>query len=276
MRLGVHLARYAVPGGSHHLPAVLAEFGSTCDQAGVDVVSLPDHYLMPPYQGGVDEPMLEGYTTLGFLAAHTRRVELQLLVTGVTYRHPGLLGQIVATLDILSSGRAALGIGAGWYEREHRAYGVPFPVLRDRFELLEEALQQLRDSWTSGAAFPMPLHPIPVMMDGVGERKALRLVARYADACHLFAGGELGAEFVAGKLAVLREHCEAEGIPYDRLRRTILWTPVIDPAGPAEFLEAMRAMAQVGVDQVHLVAGEEPVGFVRQLGDSVLPVLAGL
>jgi F420-dependent oxidoreductase-like protein len=269
---------------------MLTELGQSCDEVGVDVLSLMDHYFQLPFVGEADEPMLEGYTTLGFLAGQTTAVELQLLVTGVTYRHPGLLAKIAATVDVLSGGRTVLGIGAAWYEREHRGLGVPFPPLRDRFELLEETLQIIRQMWSEddgpfeGSHFrlaeticsPRPLRTPPVMVGGVGERKSLRLVARYADACNLFAGGEQGADFVAGKLRVLREHCEREGTDFDAIRRTILWTPPVDPADPSSFLDQMRAMADVGVQEVHLVPAADPVGFVRSLADEVVPALRQL
>jgi F420-dependent oxidoreductase-like protein len=249
-----------------------------------------DHFLGLPWLGPVEAPVLEGYTTLGFLAAHTRDVELQLLVSSVTHRHPAVLAKVVTTLDVLSGGRAALGIGAGWYEEEHRALGIPFPPLRDRFELLEEALQVLRQMWSddeggfAGRHYrlgrtlnaPQPPHRVPVMVGGVGERKALLLVARYADACNLFAGGDSGVEFVAGKLAVLREHCEREGTSYDAIRKTILWTPALDPARPDAFLTAMTAMAEVGVEEVHVAPGDDPVRFVRWAGSSLVPRLRDL
>jgi F420-dependent oxidoreductase-like protein len=290
VRLGVHVASYAVPGGSPALAGVLRDLGRACDDADVDVLSLVDHFFGLPWLGPVDAPVLEGYTTLGYLAAHTERVALQLLVTGVTYRYPGILAKVVSTLDVLSGGRAALGIGAGWYEEEHRGLGVPFPPLRDRFELLEEALQVIRQMWSeedgsyTGRHYrlartlssPQPLHRVPVMVGGVGERTALRLVARYADACNLFAGGDSGVDFVAGKLAVLREHCDREGTSYDEIRKTILWTPDLDPSRPAELLATMEAMAAVGVEEVHVVPGEDPVGFVRALGTHVVPRLREL
>jgi F420-dependent oxidoreductase-like protein len=268
----------------------LRDLGRACDDAGVDVLSLPDHFIGLPWLGPVDEPVLEGYTTLGFLAAHTERVTLQLLDTAVTHRHPGVLAKVVATLDVLSGGRAALGIDAGWYEAEHRGLGIPFPPLRDRFELLEEQLQVLRQLWSdddgpyTGRHYrlartlcsPQPLHRVPVMVGGVSERTALRLVARYADACNLFAGGESGVDFVARKLAVLREHCAREGTSYDALRRTVLWTPALDPARPEEFLATMAAMADVGVQEVHVSPGEDWAGFVRALGTQVVPRLRQL
>jgi F420-dependent oxidoreductase-like protein len=290
MRLGIHLISYATPSGPAGLPSMLAALGASADEAGVDVLSCMDHFFQLPYNGPVEEPMLEGYTTLAFLAACTSRVELQLLVGAVTYRHPGVLAKTVATLDVLSGGRTVLGMGAGWYEREHRGLGVPFPPLRDRFELLEESLQIVRQMWSEddgpfeGRHFrleetlcsPQPLRVPPVMVGGVGERKALRLVARYADACNIFAGGDQGTAFVAGKLAVLREHCEREGTAYDAIRPTIFWTPPVDPAAPGEFLEAMRGMADLGVQEVHVTVAADPAATVRALGDRVVPVLSTL
>ena len=285
VRFGVHLPSYTLPGGTRALAGVLGDVGRACDDAGVDVLSLIDHFFGMPFMGPVEAPVLEGYTTLGFLAASTREVELQLLVTGVTYRHPGVLAKVVTTLDVLSGGRATLGIGAGWYEEEHRGLGIPFPPLRDRFELLEEALQVLRRMWSdddgeyAGRHYrldrtlnsPQPLHRIPVMVGGVGERKTLRIVAQYADACNFFAGGDSGVDFVAGKLAVLREHCEREGTPYDAIRKTIAWSPGVDPARPGEFLETMAAMAELGVEEVHVVPPDsDPVGFVRAAGDHLV------
>ena len=180
-----------------------------------------DHYFQIEVIGPAQEPMLEGYTTLGFLAAHTSRARLGLLVTGVTYRHPGLLAKIVTTLDVLSGGRAELGIGAAWYDREHAALGVPFPSLSERFERLEETLQIVRQMWSDddgpyqGTHYrlaetlcsPPPVsRPRPrILIGGMGEKKTLRLVARYADACNIFA---FSPEMIQGKLDVLRRHCD--------------------------------------------------------------------
>ena len=276
-----------MPGGPTQIAPMLAAVGRAADEAGVDVVSGMDHFFQLPYVGPVDLPMLEGYTTLAFLAAHTSRPQLQLLVTGVTYRHPGILAKTVSTLDVLSGGRAILGLGASWFEREHRALGVPFPPLRDRFDQLEEALQIVRQMWSDDngpfhgrhyrleetLCSPQPLHRVPVMVGGVGERKALRIVARHADACNIFAGGDQRREFVHGKLEVLRQHCEEAGTSYDAMGKTVLWTPRVDPASPGEFLEAMREMADIGIDEVHVTAWADPAGFVRGLGDQVVPRL---
>ena len=293
MRLGVHQVSFRTPDGAAGIASMLSALGPAVEEAGVDNLSLMDHYLQLGMLGGAQEPMLEGYTTLGFLAAHTRSVELQLLMTGVTYRHPGLLAKIVATLDVLSGGRAALGIGAAWYELEHLAYGVPFPTLKERFERLEETLRIVRQMWSDddgrfdGTHYqlaeticaPQPLHRIPVMVGGNGEKKTLRLVAAYGDACNLIVGGQTMAEDVRHKLDVLRRHCSDLGTDYDRIRRTVMLPHPFDPAeDAARFLEGMRELAAAGIDEVHVLplgdAAADPVGFVRDLGTYVVPRLS--
>ena len=295
MRVGVHLVDYRTPDGPAGIPAMLAAVGAAVEEAGVDNLSLMDHYLQMEMLGGDQDPMLEGYTTLGFLAAHTTTVELQLLMTGVTYRHPGLLAKIVATLDVLSGGRAALGIGAAWYEREHRAYGVPFPPLRERFERLDETLRIVRQMWSDDdgpfvgthhrlaetVCAPRPLHRIPVMVGGNGERKTLRLVAAHADACNLILGGDSAADEARHKLRVLRRHCEDLGTDYDRIRRTAMLPRPLDPARDAtDFLRTARELADAGVQEVHLLplgdAAADPARFVRDLGTHVIPRLTDL
>ena len=295
MRLGVHLVNFSLPGGPASIAPTLAATGRAAEEAGLDNLSFMDHYLQLEFLSGAEDPMLEGYTALGFLAAHTTSVELQLLMTGVTYRHPGLLAKIVSTLDVLSGGRAALGLGAAWYEREHLALGVPFPPVAERFERLDETLRIVRQMWSDdngpfdGKHYrlaetinsPQPLrrpHP-PIMVGGGGERKTLRLVAKYADACNVFAGAGAGPDVVAHKLAVLREWCEREGRPYDEIRRTVLYNGRVgpDPAGAATFVEEMRALADIGVDEVHVMPLHgDPVGFVRSLGDHVVHPLSRL
>ena len=293
MRLGVHLVGFGTPDGPVGISSMLAALGAAVEEAGVDNLSLMDHYLQLEMLGGDQDPMLEGYTTLGFLAGHTRSVELQLLMTGVTYRHPGLLAKIVATLDVLSGGRAALGIGAAWNEREHLAYGVPFPSLKERFERLEETLRIVRQMWSDddgpfeGTHYrlaeticaPQPLHRIPVMVGGNGERKTLRLAAAHGDACNLIVGGDSAAEAVRHKLDVLRRHCEDLGTDYARIRRTVMLPRPFDPVSQADrFLEETRELADAGIEEVHVVplgaAAADPVGFVRDLGRYVVPRLS--
>jgi len=296
MDIGVHLVNFSLPGGAAELGPTLARVGRAADEAGVANLSVMDHYLqMPGMAGGAEAPMLEGYTTLGFLAAHTERATLQLLVGGVTYRHPGLLAKIVSTLDVLSGGRAVLGLGAAWYEREHAAYGVRFPPLGERFERLEETLQIVRQMWsdddgpfegkhyqlaeTINSPQPLSRPRPPIMIGGGGEKKTLRLVARYADATNLFVSPQTGPEHIEAKFEVLRAHCEREGTDYDRIRKTILWTghTGTDADGGKAFVEQMAAYAEVGIREVHVMPfGDDPLGFVTGLGEHVIPHLAGL
>jgi F420-dependent oxidoreductase-like protein len=291
MRLGVHLISFDFDGGAAAIAPTVAGFGAAAEEAGLDGVSVMDHYFQMEYVGGPELNMLEGYTTLGFLAAHTSSVDLQLLVTGVMYRHPGPLAKILATLDVLSGGRAVLGIGAAWYEREHRGLGVPFPPLAERFERLEETLQIVRQMWgpddgpfegrhyrlAETLCLPPPLRTPPVMVGGGGERKTLRLVAKYADACNFFANPDEGPAAIERKLSVLRSHCEREGTDYDRIRKTILWSPPVEPADGARFVEQMRPFADVGVEEVHVMHyGNEPVAFVQGLGRTVVPSLRSI
>jgi F420-dependent oxidoreductase-like protein len=293
MRLGVHVIRFDFAGGAVAVGPALAAVGEAAEQAGVANLSVMDHYLQ--IMGDPGAPMLEGYTTLAFLAARTRTVELQLLVTGVTYRHPGLLAKIVSTLDVLSGGRAVLGIGAAWFDREHAAYGVPFPPLAERFERLEEALRIAHQMWSDNDGpyegrhyrlaetinSPQPLtrpHP-PIMIGGSGEKKTLRLVARYADACNLFARPDTGPAAIRAKLNVLATHCDREGTDYDRIRKTILWTGPLETtaAGGAAFADQMRGYAEVGIDEVHVMPfTNDPVAFVDGLGHHVIPQLSAI
>jgi F420-dependent oxidoreductase-like protein len=296
MKVGVHVVNFTLPGGAAAIGPTLAEVGRAAEDAGVVNLSVMDHYLqLGGPMGSAGDPMLEGYTTLGFLAARTSTAELQVLVTGVTYRHPGLLAKVISTLDVLSGGRAALGIGAAWYEREHAALGVPFPPLAERFERLEEALQIVHQMWSDNNGpyegrhyrlaetlnSPQPLahpHP-PIMIGGAGEKKTLRLVARYADACNLFAGPQGGPDAVRAKLDVLHEHCAREGTDYDRIRKTILYVGPLQPHadGAVAFADEMAHYADVGIQEVHLMPfGHDPVGYVSGLGTHVVPRLAEL
>jgi F420-dependent oxidoreductase-like protein len=293
MNVGLHVASFTWPAGPAGIGSTLADVARAAEDGGISSISAMDHFFqIEAVRGTAGEPMLEGYTTLGYLAGVTRRVQLHLLVTGVTYRHPGILAKTVSTLDVLSGGRAALGIGAAWYEREHRALGVPFPPLAERFERLEEALQIVQQMWRGdtgpfhGAYYhleetldsPRPLrqpHP-PILIGGGGERKTLRLVARYGDACNLFARSPAD---VAHKLAILRQHCEGEGTDYDRIEKTILYVGVppatASMAGP--FADEMAAYAALGVSRVILMpAGLDPVGVVGVVGAHVVPRLAAL
>jgi F420-dependent oxidoreductase-like protein len=294
MKLGVHLVNFGFPGGAESIRPTIAKVGEAAERAGVGNLSLMDHYLQMEGMGlgDADAPMLEGYTGLGFLAAHTQTAELQLLVTGVTYRHPGLLAKIVSTLDVLSGGRAALGIGAAWYQREHEAYGVPFPPVAERFERLEEALQIVRQMWSDDTGpyqgkhyqlaetinSPQPIRQPrpPIMIGGSGERKTLRLLAKYADACNLFASPNDGLGPVKAKLDVLAGHCEREGTDYDRIHKTILWNQALTPDAESGkvFTDHMARYAAIGIQAVHVMPmSGDPVSFINGLGEHVIPTL---
>jgi F420-dependent oxidoreductase-like protein len=288
MRLGVHYANFTHPDWEHRLAERLTETARVADQGGVAQFTVMDHWFQMEPLGGPDEPMLAGYTTLGYLAAVTERLRLGLLVTGVTYRHPGLLAKTVTTLDVLSGGRAMLGIGAAWYEREHRGLGVPFPSTSERFERLEETLQIVRQMWSGDRTpyagrhyrleepvnVPPPVQtPPPIMIGGSGERKTLRLVAQYADACNLF-GDDPGQ--IEHKLGVLRSHCEAVGSDYDAIEKTLIvrGDPTEDPDG---FLASMEPYAELGVSMITMTpAGEDPVAWTTAVCEQVVPRLAQL
>ena len=286
MRLGVHYANFTHPDWEHRLAERLTETARVADQGGVAQFTVMDHWFQMEPLGGPPEPMLEGYTTLGYLAAVTERLRLSLLVTGVTYRHPGLLAKTVTTLDVLSGGRAMLGIGAAWYEREHRGLGVPFPPLGERFERLEETLQVVRQLWSGDQTpydgrhyqlaepvnVPPPVQTPPrIMIGGSGERKTLRLVAQYADACNIF--GE-GPDVVRHKLDVLRGHCEAVGTDYDALEKTMIFRG--DPTeDPDAFLAVMETYATLGISMITMVpVGDDPVSWTSSMCERVVPRLA--
>ena len=290
MDIAIHLADFALPGGPAQLAPTLAATARAADEGGFATLTLMDHWFQMEQLGaGAVDPMLDGYTALGFLAGQTRRIQLGLLVTGVTYRHPGLLAKTVTTLDVLSGGRAVLGIGAAWYEREHRGLGVPFPPLAERFERLEEALQVCRQMWSdddgpyTGRHYqlaetlcsPRPLQQPgpPVLIGGSGEKKTLRLVAGYADACNLFA---VGPEEVARKIDVLAGHCADVDRDPDTVEKTIIEST--DPLADVDaFLTAMAAYAAVGVSKVWVgPAGPDPVAWTTEVAERVVPRLAEL
>jgi F420-dependent oxidoreductase-like protein len=246
-----------------------------------------DHWFQMEGFAPPQEPMLEGYTSLGFVAGKTRRLTLGLMVTGVTYRHPGLLAQIVTTLDVLSEGRAMFGIGAAWYQREHEGLGVPYPPISERFERLEETLQICRQMWSDNdgpyegkyyqlaetICSPRPIQtPGPtILIGGGGEKKTLRLVARYGDACNLFA---LGYDEVSRKLDVLKAHCETEGRDYDEIKKTMNFAG--DPRDDIDgFLRDMERYATLGIELVDVRnIPPDPAAVVSELGETLLPRLS--
>lgn len=289
MKLGLHYWNYSTPADPVAIAPTLAQTATVAEQAGVASFTVMDHFFQMDAVFAAEEPMLEAYTTLGYVAAMTQRMTLGVLVTGVMYRYPGLLAKTVTTLDVLSGGRARLGIGASWYEREQLGLGVPVVPVAERFERLEETLRICLQMWSAddgpfnGQHYqlaetinsPQPLsrpHP-PIMIGGGGEKKTLLLVARYADACNLFGRG--GIDDVARKLDVLRGHCAAEGRDYDSIEKTVVASqaPLDDTDA---FLAEVAEYAALGVSEVQVTPDRHPVEFAQRLGDEVLPRLADI
>ena len=284
MEIGVHVASFTWPGSPQGTAANLGRIAEVVDDGGFSALSVMDHWFQMDAYFDATEPMLEGYTTLGYLAAKTSRVRLGLLVTGVTYRHPGLLAKTVTTLDVLSGGRAELGIGAAWYEREHVGLGVPYPPLAERFERLEEALQICLQMWsdndgpykgthyqlTETLNSPQPIQQPnpPILIGGSGEKKTLRLVAKYGNACNLFVGTP---EDATHKLNVLRDHCEREGTDYDAIRKTILYTGGALATGDMDvFVSELSDLAAVGIEGAMIMpVGPDPVAIIEQVAPVV-------
>jgi F420-dependent oxidoreductase-like protein len=291
MRIGLQIPSFTWPGSPGTIRATLAEVARSAEEAGFYSLWVMDHFFQIPIVGPAEQEMLEGYSALSYLAGATSRVKLGTLVTGVTYRHPGVLAKTVTTLDVLSGGRAYLGIGAAWFDREHHGLGVPFPPLGERFQRLEEALRIVRQFW-SGEARPFEgkhyqlaetlcsppalsrPHP-PILIGGMGERKTLRLVARYANACNLFAFA--GAPALKGKLDVLRRHCEAEGRAYEEIEKTTLATANLEKQSPAQIVEQCRALAGIGIQHaIFNFPRVEQLSALRAFGKEVIPAVAGL
>ncbi|HJQ48273.1 MAG TPA: LLM class F420-dependent oxidoreductase [Amycolatopsis sp.] len=285
MKLGLHVPDFTWPGGPVSLGPDLAEVARAADEAGFEYLSVMDHFFQIRVVGPAEKDMLEAYTTLGFLAAHTERINLLTLVTGVHYRQPGLLAKAITTLDVLSGGRAVFGIGAGWNEEESRGLGFPFPPLKERFEMLEETLRYVRQMWSDDERpfksahidaerllnVPQPLrkpHP-PIMIGGSGEKKTLRFVAKYADACNLFPGPNL-----VRKLDVLRGHCDAEGRDYTEITKTT--TAPLDPTKLDDFKADLRRQAEMGIDAafVRIPGGPKP-DLIDVFAREVIPEAAG-
>jgi F420-dependent oxidoreductase-like protein len=285
VKIAVHQIAFTVPDGAAGIAPELVRLATAVEEAGVSQLSVMDHYFQMEQILPATDPMLEGYTTLGFLAAHTRTVRLGLLVTGVTYRHPGLLAKIVSTLDILSGGRAMLGVGAAWYEREHRGLGVPYPSTAERFERLEETLQICRQMWDQDndgsyegkhyqlaetLCHPAPISKPTILIGGGGEKKTLRLVAKYADVCNVFGSG---ADEVAHKFDVLRRHCDDVGRDYDSIEKTANLNGPI----PDTFVADMAAYAKIGVETITVMPpGDAPAKYVAEKVAPLVPRLAEL
>ncbi len=260
MRVGLQVPSFTHDGRADGIGPRFAGFASGADQAGLDSLWVMDHFFQIQAVGEPEEPMVEGYSALAYAAALTERITLGTLVTGVTYRHPGVLAKTVTTLDVLSGGRAWLGIGAAWHEEEARGLGIPFPPLAERFERLEDTLRIVRQMW-SGDEHPFagihhtlerPLnspqpvrqpHP-PILIGGGGEKKTLRLVAMYADACNLF-----DSEQLPTKLDVLRRRCDEVGRDYAEIEKTALTYLPGEPSVD-QLVDTIGRLAERGVDHV--------------------------
>jgi F420-dependent oxidoreductase-like protein len=260
MLLGLHVCDFDYAGGTETTGLTLARIARDAEEVGFDSLTVMDHLFQIAMVGPHEDPMLEAYTTLGFLAGATSRIKLGALVTAAVYRPPGLLIKAVTTLDVLSGGRAFLGLGAAWNEQESVALGLPFPPLAERFEKLEEVLQIARQMWSEddgpyqgshyhlGATVNSPQalqrpHP-PIMVGGSGEKKTLRLVAKYADACNIFGTPEAGR-----KLQVLREHCKRLGRDYDEITKTA--TMALDTSDLPALTGRLRELHDLGFSEVH-------------------------
>jgi F420-dependent oxidoreductase-like protein len=294
MRLGLQINEFNWPGGDAAIGPTFAETVRRAEDAGFTSAWVMDHLYQIGVIGPPEQPMLEAYSALSFAAAVTSRIKLGAMVTGVTYRYPGILVKQVTTLDVLSGGRAYLGIGAAWYEREHRDLGAPFPPVAERFERLEETIQLALQMWSgevkpfNGKHYqlpepicrPLPLskpHP-PILIGGGGERKTLRLVARYGDACNLFVTPDL-----PHKLDVLKEHCAAEKRPYEEIEKTVLMNLNVRTSGSDsarvidQAVRRFDELASLGIDHVIMALPNvtDPRAF-DIFGEHIIPEASSL
>jgi F420-dependent oxidoreductase-like protein len=293
MKLGLQLNSFDLVGGPKAFASVLAEIAHASEKAGFDCIAVADHVWQHPIMGGSEANEPECYAVLSFLAANTERVGLTAMVSGVHFRHPAMLVKTVTTLDVLSSGRSWLGVGSGHYEEETRGLGIPFPPQKERFEMLEETVQVALRMWSGeqgdGRPFegqhywlertlnlPQSLtrpHP-PIMIAGDGERKTLRLVARYADACSLRPGPQ-----VPDKLDVLRRHCEAEGRDYHSIEKTCAFGfNVGEDGGKAgELVDQLRWLSGMGIETViGMIPGVDRITPLEAISREVVPEIADL
>jgi F420-dependent oxidoreductase-like protein len=289
MKFGLQINAFTWPGGAEAIGPTLARVTRTADDVGFDSIWVMDHFFQIRGGGPPEAPMLEGMTALGFMAAHTQRARIGLMVGGIHYRNPGLWIKATTTLDVLSGGRAWFGIGAAWNQEESRGLGFPFPPLRDRFEMLEETLQMAHEMWSGGrgseARFdgkhytatrllnsPQAVSRprIPIMIGGGGERKTLRICAQYADATNVF--GDPAR--LRHKFAVLREHCERLGRPYDEIERSTLQGVDLEREAPTQVVQRFGALSEAGTQHVIFsVRGVADVSRLETLGREVFPQL---
>jgi F420-dependent oxidoreductase-like protein len=292
MKLGLQISSFTWPGGAAQIGPTLGRVVRAADDAGFDSIWVMDHFFQIRSVGAATEPMLEGYTTLGFMAANSSRARLGLMVGGVHYRLPGLWAKATTTLDVLSGGRAWLGIGAAWNEEESRGLGFPFPPLGERFELLEDTLRFVHDMWQGERGTEKPFegkhvratrllnspqalsrpHP-PILVGGGGERKTLRLVAQYADACNVFGAPPM----LQRKFEILRQHCADVGRDPEQIERTTLQNVNLKAESPAQVVDRFGELGDAGAQ--HVIVGVHDVhdvSNIERIGREIIPQLRGL
>ena len=293
MKIGLDIADFTWPAGPAKIGSTLGDIARTADEVGFDSIWVMDHFWQIRMNGPEHHEMLEGYSALSYIAAVTKRAKLGTMVTGVVYHHPGILAKTVTTLDVLSGGRAWLGIGAAWNEAESRGLGIPFPPIKERFERLEETLQICQQMWEGKRGSEKPFrsehyqlerplnspqsltrpHP-PILIGGGGEKKTLRLVAQYADACNLFPTPE-----IPRKLDILREHCQAVGRNYDDIEKTSLFTFDLGDNGEnlGKVIGGLKWLAGMGIQTV---IGHVPKMYetkrLEAIGEKLIPAVANL
>src|SRR6516165_3135720 len=293
MKLGLQIPSFTWPGGAEQIPSTLVRIGQAAEEAGFTSLWVMDHFFQIEMIGKADEPMLEGYSVLNCLASATRRIRLGTLVTGVIYRYPGILIKTVTTLDVLSGGRAYFGVGAGWYEHEAKALGVPFPPLKERFERLEETVQIALQMWSGKVEaydgkhyhlaqtlnVPRPLskpHP-PIMIGGAGEKRTLPLVAKYADACNLYAFDNTDA--LRAKLEVLHHNCDAIGRPFEEIERTAIGALDLRPGhvSARDAIEYCRRISDAGIQHfIVSLPGDYDLTPIELMRKEIIPAVADL
>jgi F420-dependent oxidoreductase-like protein len=289
LKFGLQVSSFTWPGGNAAIGPTLARVTKTADEVGFDSIWVMDHFFQIRGLGPPEAPMLDGLTALGFMAAHSERARVGLMVGGIHYRPPGLWIKAHTTLDVLSGGRAWFGIGAAWNEEESAGLGFPMPPLRERFEWLEDTLRMAHAMWSGGSGTgerfegthvtatrllnsPQSISRprVPIMIGGGGERKTLRLVAQYADACNVFGGPER----IAHKYAVLREHCERLGRPYDEVERSTLQGIDLERETPAQIVERFGALGAAGAQHILFsVRGVHDTSKLERIAAEVFPQL---
>jgi F420-dependent oxidoreductase-like protein len=292
VKFGLQISSFTWPGGTAAIGPTLARVVQTADEVGFDSIWVMDHFFQIRGLGPPEAPMLDGQTALAFMAAHSKRARLGLMVGGIHYRPPGVWIKATTTLDVLSGGRAWFGIGAAWNEYESTALGWAFPPLGERFEMLEETLQMAHAMWSGGSGTqerhdgkhftatrllnsPQSISRprIPIMIGGGGERKTLRLVAQYADASNIFGDPDT----LRHKYAVLREHCERVGRPYEDIERSVLKGVDWERDSPAQLIDRWGALAEAGAQHVIFsVRGVNDTSQLERLGAEVFPQLRGV